>query len=211
MSLGPVKNLSCYGDGGIVLTNDDQLAQTVKLLRVHGQAKKYDHDIYGWNSRLDEFQAAVLRTKLPTLDRDNARRRDIAAEYNSLFRALPLKTPRVFSNRTSIYHQYVVETADRDGLQRFLEDKGIGTGIYYPAPLHQHKAWQARGLREYCLPESERYARENLAIPVFPELTDDEVTYIGRAVNEFFDSIQNGHKPNRSEEAFLRSDKFSRP
>jgi dTDP-4-amino-4,6-dideoxygalactose transaminase len=187
MSLGPVKNLACYGDGGVVLTNDDGLAESVRLLRVHGQAVKYDHKIHGWNSRLDEIQAAVLRAKLPTLDRDNERRRAIAAEYAAAFRGLPLRLSPVFCNRSSVYHQFVMETPERDNLKAFLDDKGIGTGIYYPLPLHEHGAWKSRGLPAYSLPESERYARENVAIPVFAELTDDEVDYIKTAVRKYFD------------------------
>ena len=186
MSLGPVKNLACYGDGGMVLTHDDELAQHVRLLRVHGQAAKYNHKVYGWNSRLDELQAAVLRIKLPTLDEDNARRAAIAERYSQCFQRLPLKTPPVFSDRASVYHQYVMETPQRDELRKYLENRGIGTGMYYPLPLHEHEAWSGRGMPSYSLPESERYARENLAIPVFAELEDDEVNYIISAVTDFF-------------------------
>jgi len=167
MSLGPVKNLASYGDAGAVLTNDERLAKHIGLLRVHGQAEKYEHAIYGWNSRLDELQAAVLRVKLPTLDQDNARRAAIAAEYSHCFRDLPLKVPPQFPDRTSVYHQYVIESPDRDSLKKFLNSRGIGTGLYYPQPLHQHEAWKARNLPVYNLPEAERYSRENLAIPVF--------------------------------------------
>lgn len=188
MSLGPVKNLACYGDGGVVLTNDERLAERVRLLRVHGQAEKYDHRIHGWNSRLDELQAAVLRVKLPTLDQDNARRSAIAEEYSARFRGLPLVTPPRFPERNSVYHQYVLETPERDALKKFLDGKGIGTGIYYPLPLHQHRAWREKALPAYCLPESERYSRENLAIPVFAELEDEEVDYIASAVHEYYSS-----------------------
>ena len=188
MSLGPVKNLASYGDGGVVLTNEERLAQCVRLLRVHGQAEKYDHKIYGWNSRLDELQAVVLRIKLPTLDRDNARRAAIAAEYSKCFSGLPVATPPKFSDRTSVYHQYVLETPHRDRLRRFLEEKGVGTGIYYPVPLHQHGAWKVKKSAAYSLPEAERYSRENLALPVFAELDDEEVAYIVSAVREYFSS-----------------------
>lgn len=186
MSLGPVKNLACYGDGGIVLTNDDGLADTVRLLRVHGQAEKYNHKIYGWNSRLDELQAAALRVKLPTLDRDNARRAAIAARYDEAFRNLPLRTPPVFSDRVSVYHQYALETPERDALKKFLDGKGIGNGIYYPLCLHHHESWREKNRPHYSLPEAERYARENLALPVFAELRDDEIDYIIAAVREYF-------------------------
>ncbi|HEX9878676.1 MAG TPA: DegT/DnrJ/EryC1/StrS family aminotransferase [Candidatus Binatia bacterium] len=188
MSLGTVKNLACYGDGGVVLTDDDRMAQQVRLLRVHGQAEKYDHAVYGWNSRLDELQAVALRVKLATLDQDNAARARHASEYSKQFHGLPLNTPPTFPDRTSVYHQYVIETSHRDALRQFLQGKGIGTGIYYPLPLHQHKAWKARGLPEYCLPVSERFSRENLAIPVFAELTEEEVATIVAAVREFFSS-----------------------
>lgn len=186
MSLGPVKNLACYGDGGVVLTNDDALAATVRLLRVHGQAEKYNHKIYGWNSRLDEIQAAVLRVKLPTLDEDNARRQKIAAAYTRQFCRLPVKTPPIFTDRQSVYHQYVIETPHRNDLREFLQARGIGTGIYYPLPLHRHEAWLTRGLPSYSLPEAERYADENIALPMFAELTDSEVEYVVSAVREYF-------------------------
>jgi dTDP-4-amino-4,6-dideoxygalactose transaminase len=186
MSLGPVKNLASYGDGGMVLTNDEALAHAIRLLRAHGQAQKYDHKIYGWNSRLDELQAVVLRLKLPTLDRDNARRAAIASEYSKCFRDLPVTPPPQFRDRTSVYHQYVLETPHRDPLKKFLETKGIGTGIYYPAPLHQHEAWKIKKLPAYSLPEAERYSRENLAIPVFAELNDEEIAYIISAVRGYF-------------------------
>ena len=186
MSLGPVKNLACYGDGGVVLVNDDALAGSVRLQRVHGQAEKYDHQLYGWNSRLDELQAAVLRLKLPSLDNDNRRRRDIADVYNLRFRDLPVKLPPTFAERQSVYHQYVIETFDRDSLKRFLEMHGVGTGIYYPLPLHHHEAWRMRGLPDYRLPESERYGRENLALPVFAEMTNDEVSYVADRVTQYF-------------------------
>jgi dTDP-4-amino-4,6-dideoxygalactose transaminase len=186
MSLGPVKNLACYGDGGVVLTDDDELATTVRLLRVHGQSEKYNHKIYGWNSRLDELQAAVLRVKLPSLDRDNVRRREIAAAYTHEFSDLPLKTPPEFEDRQSVYHQYVIETRHRDELKNFLTSKQIGTGIYYPVPLHRHEAWLSRGFRQLSLPEAERYARQNIALPMFAELTDDEIDWVIGAVTEFF-------------------------
>jgi dTDP-4-amino-4,6-dideoxygalactose transaminase len=186
MSLGPVKNLACYGDGGVVLTNDDGLAQTIRLLRVHGQSEKYNHKVYGWNSRLDELQAAVLRVKLPSLDNDNARRRDIAEAYTQEFSNLPLKIPPVFEDRQSVYHQYVIETPFRDELKDFLAARQIGTGIYYPVPLYRHEAWLNRGFPELSFPEAERYASQNIALPMFAELTADEVDWVIGAVKEFF-------------------------
>jgi dTDP-4-amino-4,6-dideoxygalactose transaminase len=186
MSLGPVKNLACYGDGGVVLTNDDELARTVRLLRVHGQSEKYNHKIYGWNSRLDEMQAAVLRIKLPSLDQDNARRREIADAYTRELSRFPLKTPPVFDDRQSVYHQYVIETPYRDELKDFLAARQIGTGIYYPVPLHRHEAWLNRGFPQLTFPEAERYANQNIALPMFAELRDDEVDWVIGNLKEFF-------------------------
>lgn len=186
MSLGPVKNLACYGDGGVVLTDDGALAKTVRLLRVHGQAEKYNHKLHGWNSRLDELQASVLRVKLPSLDSDNARRRDIAAAYTAEFSRLPVATPPVFEDRQSVYHQYVIETPLRDELREFLAARKIGTGIYYPLPLHRHEAWLTRGLPQRSLPEAERYASQNIALPMFAELTDGEIECVIHSVKEYF-------------------------
>jgi len=186
MSLGPVKNLACYGDGGVVLTNDDELARTVRLLRVHGQSEKYNHAIYGWNSRLDEMQAAVLRVKLPSLDQDNARRREIAAAYTRELSRFSLKTPPVFDDRQSVYHQYVIETPYRDQLKDFLRRRQIGSGIYYPIPLHHHDAWRNRGSRPLSFPEAERYATQNIALPMFAELRDDELDWVIGNLKEFF-------------------------
>ena len=186
MSLGPVKNLACYGDGGVVLTNNDELARTVRLLRVHGQSEKYNHKIYGWNSRLDEMQAAVLRIKLPSLDQDNARRREIAHAYTRELSRFPLRTPPVFDDRQSVYHQYVIETPYRDQLKDFLGRRQIGSGIYYPIPLHHHEAWLSRGFRQLSFPEAERYATQNIALPMFAELRDDEVDWVIGNLKEFF-------------------------
>ena len=155
-------------------------------LRAHGQAEKYDHKIYGWNSRLDELQAAVLRVKLPTLDQDNERRRQIAERYTQHFRRLAVQTPPSFADRQSVYHQYVIETPRRNNLRQFLATRGVGTGIYYPLPLHQHEAWIARSLPHYSLPEAERYANQNIALPMFAELTDAEVDDVISAVRDFF-------------------------
>ena len=135
---------------------------------------------------MDELQAAVLRVKLPLLDRDNERRRDIAEAYTREFSDLPLRTPPVFEDRQSVYHQYVIETPHRDQLKEFLAARQIGTGIYYPAPLHRHEAWLNRGFPELSLPEAERYAGQNIALPMFAELKDEEVDSVIGTVKEFF-------------------------
>jgi len=128
----------------------------------------------------------VLRIKLPSLDQDNARRREIADAYTRELSRFPLKTPPVFDDRQSVYHQYVIETPYRDELKDFLAARQIGTGIYYPVPLHRHEAWLNRGFPQLTFPEAERYANQNIALPMFAELRDDEVDWVIGNLKEFF-------------------------
>jgi len=184
-SLGVVKNLAAYGDAGIVSTDDDALAERVRLLGVHGQVKKSEHAFYGTNSRLDELHAAMLRVKLRVLDARNARRAEIAAYYTDRFREL-LTTPPEDPSRTAVYHQYVVRTPARDALRAALAEADIETGIHYPVPIHRQPAWLATFGEPPALPRAEQTAREILSLPVQPDLTDDEVERVARAVARFF-------------------------
>lgn len=185
-SLGTVKNLAGIGDAGAIATNDPGLYEKIKVLAVHGQVKKYEHEIYGWNSRLDEIQASWLRLGLKTLDARNAKRRDVYKTYRKQFSDLPVKCMPDLSDRGCIYHQAIIETARRAELQKYLEEKGVGTGIYYPFSLHQQTAWKNAGLATGSFPRAERYAKENLSLPIFAELTDDEVQHITSSVRTFF-------------------------
>lgn len=185
-SAGVVKNLGAYGDAGFITTSDPDLAAHVRLLRAHGQAEKNQHVLYGFNSRLDELQAGVLRVKLRHLDARNRRRGAIAAYYCSRFTALDVRVPREQAGEVHVYHQYVIRTSARDQLRAALTAQGIETGIHYPVALHRHPAW----LRSYgespSLPRAERLAQEILSLPVFPDLTDVEVERVATAVESFF-------------------------
>ena len=187
-SSGVVKNLGAYGDAGFVTTADTDLHLRLRVLQAHGQEQKNRHVLYGFNSRLDELQAAVLRVKLPLLDKRNRRRAAIAAYYSDRFAALGVRTPRQDADEVQVYHQYVIRTPQRDRLQAHLKAAGIETGIHYPVPLHRQPAW----LRSYgespALPRAERLAQEILSLPVFPDLSDAEVEQVADAVVSFFRS-----------------------
>jgi dTDP-4-amino-4,6-dideoxygalactose transaminase len=187
-SSGVVKNLGAYGDAGFVTTADADLHARLRVLQTHGQEQKNRHVLYGFNSRLDELQAAVLRVKLPHLDARNRRRATIAAYYGDRFATLDVRVPREHPGEVHVYHQYVIRTPQRDRLQAHLKTAGIETGIHYPVPLHRHPAW----LRSYgespALPRAERLAQEILSLPVFPDLSDTEVEHVADAVVSFFRS-----------------------
>ena len=185
-SAGVVKNLGAYGDAGFVTTADETLASRLRLLQSHGQERKNRHDLYGFNSRLDELQAAVLRVKLRHLDARNQRRRAIAAFYRERFAGLDLRVPQERPGEVHVYHQYVIRTPQRGQLQAHLHAAGIETGIHYPVPLHRQPAWLQRYGTVLRLPRAERLAQDILSIPVFPDLTDAEVECIAGAIVAFF-------------------------
>lgn len=180
-SFFPTKNLGAYGDGGMVATNDDDLAEQVRMLRAHGAKPKYYHHLVGYNSRLDALQAAILRAKLPHLAEWTKARQSIGAHYDELLRDIEgIKLPHRAPNRTQIFHQYTVRVpgGKRDALRAYLKERGIGTEVYYPVPLHLQPCFRHLGYREGDLPESERASREVLSLPMFPELTDEELEYV---------------------------------
>jgi len=187
-SCGVVKNLNAYGDAGVVVTNDENTAYRLNYLRVHGQVKKNNHVFYGFNSRLDELQAAVLRIKLKYLDEKNARRQEIARRYCEALADITDITlpPKDEINCRSVYHQFVIRTSQRDALAAHLKSRGIDTGVHYPIPLHLQAPWKDNNFGTYNLPRAERLAQEILSIPVFPELRDDEINYIIESIREFF-------------------------
>jgi dTDP-4-amino-4,6-dideoxygalactose transaminase len=183
-SFYPTKNLGAIGDGGMVVTNDDALAAEATLLREYGWAERYISHKKGWNTRLDELQAAVLRVKLPTLDADNAKRRAHAAAYGAGLAASRLLLPVSRTSAYHVYHLYVVRTPRRNELQAFLKERGISTLIHYPVPVHLQPAY--RNLPgSACLPETETAAAEVLSLPMYPELAEDELHTIMTAVTAF--------------------------
>jgi dTDP-4-amino-4,6-dideoxygalactose transaminase len=184
-SFYPTKNLGAIGDGGFVATEDAQLAENARLLREYGWRERYVSDMAGWNTRLDELQAAILRIKLRTLDADNTRRRHLAALYDELLTASSVALPQAMSYGEHVYHLYVVQSARRDELQAFLKGRDIGTLIHYPLPVHLQPAYRGRLGDVGSLPETERAANQVLSLPMFPELSEIEVQQVAEAIREF--------------------------
>jgi dTDP-4-amino-4,6-dideoxygalactose transaminase len=190
-SFYPSKNLGGMGDGGFVTTNNDALAAKIKALRVHGSEEKYYHKYVGLNSRLDGFQGAVLRVKLPHLDRWTEQRRANAAAYRDMFRDMGLSeyitTPVEKQGSKHIYNQFVVRVfGGRDELRQHLTENGAGTDIYYPVPLHLQECFAYLGYSAGDMPEAEKAALETLALPIYPELTTDDLTYVATSIAGFF-------------------------
>jgi dTDP-4-amino-4,6-dideoxygalactose transaminase len=192
ISFYPTKNLGAFGDGGMLTTHRDDLAERLKLLRVHGMQPRYYHQVVGINSRLDSLQAAVLNVKLPHLDRWAAARAENAQRYHELFAAAGLDRvlglPAALAGRRHVWNQYVVRVPDgrRDALREHLAQAKIGTEIYYPVPLHLQECFKPLGYGPGSLPESERAARETLALPIFPELTAAEQQLVVGQIAGFF-------------------------
>jgi dTDP-4-amino-4,6-dideoxygalactose transaminase len=185
-SFYPTKNLGGYGDGGMIVTDETFLAEQAKLLRVHGSGGGYIHTVTGINSRLDELQAAVLSVKLRYLEEWNERRRAHAAYYDGELGGIGgIDVPRAGAGQYHTYHLYVIRAARRDGLREFLRGRGVGSGVYYPVPLHLQECFASLGGNAGDFPEAERAARETLAIPVYAELTDREREYVAGCIREF--------------------------
>ena len=195
-SFYPTKNLSAAGDAGMVTTNSAELAERVKMLRQHGMRRRYHHDELGWNARMDGIQGAILNVKLKYIAGWNQARRAVAERYHALFRAAGLAEagpypvhgivlPREVPGSRHVWHQYVVRTVRRDALRDFLGARGIGSEIYYPVPLHLQEALKGLGYGAGSFPEAERAAREVLALPIFPELREDEQQTVVAAIAEF--------------------------
>jgi dTDP-4-amino-4,6-dideoxygalactose transaminase len=186
-SFFPSKNLGGYGDGGMIVTQDDKIAERLRKLRVHGGSKTYYHDEVGYNSRLDALQAAVLSAKLPYLAGWSAKRRANAAFYDKAFAGVSgLTTPFVEKGNESIYNQYTIRVDRRDELQAYLKEKGIGSAIYYPLPLHLQECFAYLGYKKGSVPESEKAAGQVLSLPIFPELTQMQLEEVAGAVRSFY-------------------------
>lgn len=186
LSFFPTKNLGGPGDGGMVLTNSEEVAERVRLLRFHGSGGTYSYREVGWCSRLDELQAAVLRVKLRHLPEWTARRAANASLYTALLEGCGLRLPQAVPGNEHVWHQYTVATPRRSELQAFLRERGIASAVYYPGALHLEQAYRFLGGREGDLPEAERACREVLSLPVFPELPEGAVEHVAQAVREFF-------------------------
>ena len=186
-SFFPSKNLGGYGDGGMMVTQDDDLAARLRRLRVHGGMKTYFHDEVGYNSRLDALQAAVLSAKLTKLESWSAARRKNAAYYDAAFADVDdVRTPTIDAANESIYNQYTLRVARRGDLQGHLKDQGIGSAIYYPLPLHLQPCFEYLGYRQGEFPESERASEEVISLPVYPELKQTQLDEVIEAVRGFY-------------------------
>ncbi len=180
------KNLSGYGEGGMITTSDDKLAKQIRLLRNHGYTSKYEHEIIGYNSRLDEIQAAILNVKLQKLEWGNQRRRELAAIYDEALADLPVTTPAVAPQAEHVYHLYTIRTPQRDALAAYLEEHDIGFAAHYRSPVHLQPACRPYGLHLAELPVTEQAADEVLQLPIYPYLSDEQIEYVAETVRGFF-------------------------
>ena len=181
------KNLGAYGEAGSITTNDDRLAEELRALREHGQSTRYYHPVVGYNARLDEIQAAILRIKLRRLPEWNTRRRELARTYEKLLAGSGVITPEIPSGERHVFYVYCIRVPNgrRDDLRKYLGERGIGTQIHYPVPIHLQQSAEFLGYRKGDLPVTERLAPEVLSIPMYPELTDDQVDRVTTSIREF--------------------------
>jgi len=188
-SFFPTKNLGGFGDAGMVVTDDEAMAEKIRVLRVHGSQPKYHHHLIGGNFRLDELQAAILNVKFLHLERWTEARRRNAERYGRLFEEMGLtehiQLPAIQEGSRHIFHQYVIRVPQRDRLREFLHAKGVGTEIYYPIPLHLQKCFRYLGYKGGDLPESEKAAKETLALPIYPELSQEQQEYVVEQIRNF--------------------------
>ncbi|MHB8174238.1 MAG: DegT/DnrJ/EryC1/StrS family aminotransferase [Nitrospirota bacterium] len=187
-SFFPSKNLGALGDGGMVVTSKGDLKERLTILRAHGSSPKYFHKVIGGNFRLDAIQAAVLSVKLRRLDLWSEKRRENADLYNMLFAeaGVPVETPYIEKGCRHIFNQYVIRAKDRDALMGFLKEKGVGAEVYYPLPMHLQECFGYLGYGEGDFPESEKAAKETLALPVYPELSAESISYVAERIKEFY-------------------------
>ncbi len=186
-SFYPGKNLGAFGEGGAVTTNDDELAQKIRMLRDHGSMKKYYHEYYGHNYRMEGIQGAVLGVKLKYLEDWTMKRKQAANKYSELLKDVSqIKLPGEMPYASHVYHLFVIRTKERDKLQKFLNDNGISTGLHYPIPLHLQKCFEHLGYKKGDFPQTEILADECLSLPMFPDLSDEQISYVCDKIREFF-------------------------
>ncbi|MCK4554945.1 DegT/DnrJ/EryC1/StrS family aminotransferase, partial [Candidatus Parcubacteria bacterium] len=184
-SFYPTKNLGAYGDGGMILTSNKNLGETCRALRMYGMKHGYYSEMEGYNSRLDEIQAAILNVKLKYLEQWNKRRKKIAEFYLKNIKNPKIILPKINKNTVSSFHLFIVRTEARNLLEKYLKANNIGYGIHYPRPIHLQKAYKFLGYKKGDLPITENFAQQIISIPIFPELTKEEIKYIVQKLNKF--------------------------
>ena len=199
-SFYPGKNLGACGEGGAVTTNDDRIAQKVRMLRDHGQAQKYYHEFEGYNGHLDAIQTGILRVKLKHLSEWNEKRRQNASLYNDLLSEPVTRNSQPATRNIiipfepswtkAVYHLYIIRTKKRDELQKYLSENGISTGLHYPIPLHLQKAYANNGFKQGDFPVTEKVASEILSLPIFPNLTNEQISYVAGKIKEFASNLK---------------------
>ncbi len=185
-SFYPTKNLSAFGDAGLLTTNEPRIAEKVKMLRNHGQNAQYRFELIGGNFRLDSIQAAVLNVKLKYLDTWNKKRAEIARLYDEFFAGTPVISPKIDPNNLSIYHQYTVKVPERDRLQKYLTEKQIASAVFYPKPLHLQKCFDYLGCKKGDFPVAEHLAEQVLSLPIYPELKKEQIEYVANNIRRFY-------------------------
>lgn len=185
-SFFPTKNLGAYGDGGMVVTDDKDLAEKIKLLRVHGSKVKYHHEVIGYNSRLDEIQAAILRVKFKYIEQWNDLRKEKAHIYNELLNDVNIDLPVERKDCKHVYHLYTIGSNKRDELTNYLNENGIATGIYYPIPVHRQSVYKYLNYEIGSLPVAEKACTRTFALPLYPEITIEDQKYVANKIIEFF-------------------------
>ncbi len=185
-SFYPAKNLGAFGEGGAVTTNDAAIDRQIRMLRDHGSAGKYSHELVGYNARMDGIQGAILNVKLKHLDRWNNARNRIAGWYHELLQNLPIRLPSTDDDYRQVFHLYVIETGKREQLQQYLTERGVPTLVHYPIPIHLQRAFEYLGYRTGDFPVAEKLACEVLSLPIYPELTRQQVEYICEKISDFF-------------------------
>ena len=183
-SFYPSKNLGAYGEGGALTTNDDALAAQARALRSHGESRRYFHDVVGYNYRMDGFQGAILRVKLPRLEQWNARRKELAEIYRRTLAGARVELQNGGASSERVDHLFVVYVADRDAVRARLEERGVQTGIYYPLPIHLQKPYQSLGYQRGDLPHVERACERVISMPLYPEMSDEQAAYAARTLRE---------------------------
>lgn len=189
-SFYPTKNLGAYGEGGALTTNDDALAATARVLRSHGESRRYYHDVVGYNYRMDGFQAAVLRVKLPRLEKWNARRKALADVYRQAVTGARVELQNGGESCERVDHLFVVYVDDRDAVRARLEERGVQTGIHYPVPIHLQKPYQSLGYRAGDLPHAEGACKRVISMPLYPEMSDEQACYAGQMLREIVERTE---------------------